>query len=316
MQPRVSPVSGQLPVAALDVVIVLLATWLVVVLVHARGRRVRRLAWATMLVAATAWILFLTLWGWHYQVPTLEARLAVTPAELTPERGVALVRATIAQLNADHASAHARAWPEAPALPAVVGPQVTRVLPDVGVGWAPAWPRPKHSMVDWYFRAAGIDGMTNPFGLDVILNSRVLPFERPALIAHEYAHLAGFADESDASVVAWLACQQGGAQLRYSAALAVLPHLLTGVPGPMRREVLQALGPGPRADLRAVAARLAEQRPWVHAFAWQTYDRFLKANRVGEGVARYDAVARVLVGVADVRAGRLGRAPQSWPPSR
>ena len=80
-------------------------------------------------------------------------------------------------------------------------------------------------MLDWYFRTGGIDGMTNPFGLEVLLNSRVLPVELPALVAHEYAHLAGFADEADASVVAWLACQGGiaGASLQQRARRVAAP---------------------------------------------------------------------------------------------
>lgn len=278
------------------------------------GARLRRGLVLVSLVAAVGWLAFLVSWGWHYQVPTLEVRLGITADELTADRGAALVAATVAQLDATHAEAHAAGWPEVRALPALIGLAMGPALRDAGVRWAPAWPRPKWSALDWYFRAAGIDGMTNPFGLDVILNSRVLPFERPALLAHEYAHLAGFADESDASVVAWLACQQGSAGLRYSSALAVLPHLLTGVAAEERRRLLEPLDEGPRRDLRAIAARLDEQRPWVHALAWQTYDRFLKVNRVGEGVARYDAVARVLVAVGDPATGRLRRAPRPWPP--
>lgn len=285
-----------------------------VVLWRARGARLRAGVWWGLTVAAVAWLTFLGAWGWHYQVPTLEARLQVRPAELTPERGAAVIEATVAQLNALHADAHAAGWTDRRDLPGLIGRAMAPALRDVGVSWQPGWPSPKRSALDWYFRAAGIDGMTNPYGLDVILNSRVLPFERPALLAHEYAHLAGFADESDASVVAWLACQRGPAELRYSSALAVLPHLLTGVAAAERRRLLGPLSEGPRRDLRAIAARLDEQRPWVHALAWQTYDRFLKANRVGEGVARYDAVARVLVAVGDPATGRLRRDPQPWPP--
>jgi len=198
-----------------------------------------------------------------------------------------------------------------------VPPQVLGwVLPTVGVAWTPRVPPPRRTMLDGYFRAGGIDRMTNPFGLEVLLNSRVLPVELPALAAHEYAHLAGFADEADASVVAWLACESGSVALRYSGALAVLPHLLTGLPRATQRMVIDGLDEGPRTDLRAIAARLADQRPWVHAFAWQTYDRFLRANRVAEGVARYDAVARVLIAVGDPATGTLRRSPQAWPPSR
>ena len=283
----------------------------------------RRRAWrssstalALLGVTAATALAFLASWGWHYQVPTLEARLAITPVDLAPARAEAFAGATVEQLNALHHDAHAQPWPEWTDLPSTLHPHLAQVLPSLGVVRAPVLPVPRRTLLDWYFRSAGIDGMTNPFGLEVLLNSRVLPVELPALAAHEYAHLAGFADESDASVVAWLACQQGRPSLRYSAALAVLPHVLAGLPREARGRVVGRLAEGPRRDLRAIAARLAEQRPWVHAVAWQTYDRFLKANRVGEGVARYDAVARVLIAAADPATGRLRRLPSSWPSPR
>ena len=141
------------------------------------------------------WLLFLVLWGWHYQVPTLEARMGLTPEDVGAPRGEAFARATVAQLNALHDEAHASAWPTRVDLPAVLAPGLAHVLPALGVASMPRLPAPRRTMLDWYFRAAGIDGMTNPFGLEVVLNSRVLPVELPALLAHEYAHLAGFADE-------------------------------------------------------------------------------------------------------------------------
>lgn len=317
LQPVLTRLTGFLPVSALDLGIVVLVT-AVAGTVWWRRAAIRLLpaAMAVAVVAAVSWLAFLALWGWHYQVPTLEARLSLRPADFAASRGEAFARATVTQLNGWYAEAHATPWPTRAELPALLGPRLSAVLPQLGVARMPALPAPRQTMLDWYFRAAGIDGMTNPFGLEVLMNSRVLPLELPALAAHEYAHLAGFADEADASVVAWLACQGGSPGLRYSSALAVLPHLLTGLPRATQRDVIGGLAPGPIADLRAIAARLSEQKPWVHAFAWQTYDGFLRANRVSEGVARYDAVARVLIGAADPVTGTLRRSPSPWPPSR
>ncbi len=315
-QPAVTRASSRVPVAVLDLLLLGLGAGLAWLLWARRGSL--RFAPAVLTCAALAalcWVLFLVLWGWHYQVPTIEARLALTNDDVSRERGEALARATVAQLNALHDVAHASPWPRRADLPAVLGPRLALVLPPLGVASTPWLPVPRRTVLDWYFRAGGIDGMTNPFGLEILLNSRVLPVELPALVAHEYAHLAGFADEADASVVAWLACQGGAPALRYSSALAVLPHLLTGLPRETHRAIVDLLKEGPRKDLRAIAARLADQRPWLHAFAWQTYDRFLKANRVGEGIARYDAVARVLIGAADPSTGSLRLVPRSWPPS-
>lgn len=316
VQPGVSSASAWLPWSPFD--LMLIAGLVLAVRTLWRWGAGRRAApWlAVPAVAAALWLGFLGAWGWHYQVPTLEARLRVPPDRLTPARAEAFARAAIAALNDGHAAAHAMPWPAPHEMPRVLSAPLDDVLPSLGIQWQPAWPRPRQTMIDLYFRWAGIDGMTNPFGLDVLINSRVLPMERPALVAHEYAHLAGFADESDASVVAWLACLRGDAPLQYSGWLAVLPHVLAGLPGESRRRVIADLEEGPRVDLRAIAARLDEQRPWVHALAWQTYDRFLKANRVIEGVARYDAVARVLIGAGDPATGRLQWAPAPWPSAR
>ena len=267
-QPVVTGVSARLPVAALDLVILGVGTSVLWLLWSRRGRlRLRSAVLALGTVSALAWILFLALWGWNYQVPTIETRLSLTAGDISREHGEAFARATVAQLNEWHEAAHARPWPVRADLPSVLGPPAQGVLPTLGVDRTPYLPVPRRTMLDWYFRTGGIDGMTNPFGLEVLLNSRVLPVELPALVAHEYAHLAGFADEADASVVAWLACQGGTPALRYSSALAVLPNLLTGLARDTRRDVISGLEKGPREDSQRIRTRLSEQRPWVHEFA-------------------------------------------------
>ncbi|HTU98992.1 MAG TPA: DUF3810 family protein, partial [Luteitalea sp.] len=202
-QPVLTSLTAWLPLPALDTLIVVAAGWLAWRAVRWwRGGRSMRPSPATIArglartvtLAAVAWLVFLAAWGWHYQVPTLETRLAIQPDELSAARGEEFARAVVSTLNDTYADAHARAWPSRREMPSVVGPRVAGVLPEVGESWRPAWPQPRRSLVDLYFRTAGIDGMTNPFGLEVVLNSRVLPMELPALAAHEYAHLAGFAD--------------------------------------------------------------------------------------------------------------------------
>ena len=67
---------------------------------------------------------------------------------------------------------------------------------------------PKTSLLGLYFRRAAIDGMTDPLFLEVIVNPDVLPMERPFVVAHEWAHLAGYAAEDEANFVAWLTCTE------------------------------------------------------------------------------------------------------------
>ena len=313
-QPVVSRASAWSPVAVLDGLLVVGAVAGGLMVRRAwRDRQLLRPVATLFVVSAAAWAAFLLTWGLHYRVATLEARLGITTDALTPARGEATGAGLVDVLNTQYAPAHAEGWPSREALPGRLRPLLAEALPMVGVDAVAALPVARATLIEPYFRAAGIDGMINPFGLEVIVNTRALPVELPALVAHEYAHLAGFADEADASVVAWMACSRGSAPYRYSAALAILPHVLAGLPTERRRRLIDALEDGPRRDLANIAARLRDQRPWVHALAWQTYDGFLRANRVGEGVARYDAVARVVVAAGDVVSGSLTRPPSSWP---
>ena len=62
---------------------------------------------------------------------------------------------------------------------------------------------------------------------------------------------------------------------------------------------MSRLAAGPRADLRAIAARLARDvRPRVSAAGWRVYDEYLKANRVEAGAASYAQVVRLVLGTA------------------
>jgi hypothetical protein len=179
-----------------------------------------------------------------------------------------------------------------------------RATRDVGIGRAIVVARPKHSLLDWYFRRAGVDGMTDPFFLETLVAGGVLPFERPFVLAHEWSHLAGIADEGEANFVGWLACVRGPVADQYSGWLFLYGEF-AGAVNPGDRAALSArLGPGPRADLRAIRDRFARDvSPRVSTAGWRIYDSYLKANRVEVGVASYAEVVRLVLGV------RLGDEP-------
>ena len=103
--------------------------------------------------------------------------------------------------------------------------------------------------------------MVNPFSLEVLVNRDVLPFERPFVAAHEWGHLAGRADESEASFVGWLACMHGPPAARYSAWISLYGAIAGGLPRDERAAVGEALADGPRRDLRALAERIARRAP-------------------------------------------------------
>ena len=145
--------------------------------------------------------------------------------------------------------------------------------------------------------------------LQVLANAPGAPprehsFERPFIVAHEWSHLAGFADEAEANFVGWLTCLRGSEADQYSGWLFLYSEVSSGLSARDRAAVAAVLNAGPREDLRAIARRLAQEvNPRVSAAGWRVYDSYLKANRIQAGTASYDEVVRLVLGVRGVLAG-------------
>ena len=147
---------------------------------------------------------------------------------------------------------------------------------------------PKFSLVFTpFFTSAGITGMINPLALETIVHPDLLPFERPFVLAHEWAHLSGHADEAEASAIGWLACMKGGTELAYSGNLYLIDIASGSMPADIRQDVLKKLDPGVTADLDAMMLRRASARQGVSNTTMRVYDEYLKVNNVADGGASY-----------------------------
>jgi hypothetical protein len=147
---------------------------------------------------------------------------------------------------------------------------------------------PKLSLVlSPFFRWSGVTGMINPFGLETIVLPDLLPFERPFVVAHEWGHLSGHADEAEASAVGWLACMKGEAVLGYSATLYLVMETARAMPPDVRAKMMARLDPGVQQDIDLIAERMTAQKPAVQRTTSKVYDEYLKANRVQDGTASY-----------------------------
>jgi hypothetical protein len=256
-------------------------------------RRVRVRGWRRGLVAvsltlargaAVTYLLFLAAWGLNYRRVPLSDKVVFDADRITRAAHAALGDWAVRELNARYAAAHAS------------GVDLDRLraafddtLQALG-GRAIVTGRPKPTLLGWYFHKASIAGMTDPFFLETMLAPDLLDVERPFVIAHEWAHLAGFADESEANFVAYLACRRGDDASRYSTALVMLGY------APARRSLQDALEIGPRSDLFAIQRRYAHTSETLRFAAREGYDKYLKANRVERGIESYDAVVQLILG--------------------
>lgn len=303
VQSLVTAGSNRVPFALFDALIgaaVIWFVWRLLADVAARktygwiavaGRSALRLVTA----AAVFYLAFLACWGMNYRRVALPDKLAFERGRVSVRRAHDLALTAVARVNALYGDAHAR-----DAEPLDTG-ALARSFGEAERELAvrhPARPaRPKRTLFDRYFRLAAVDGMTDPYFLETFIVSDLFRFEQPFVVAHEWGHLAGFADESEANFVGWLACVHGAPDEQYSGWLFLYSEIVGRLSRADRVEVSARLGDGPRRDLRAVADRVAQQvsRP-VSSAGWRVYDGYLKANRVEAGTASYSDVVKLVLG--------------------
>lgn len=258
--------------------------------------RIARGVWRTMVFAAVLYLWFAVAWGLNYARTPLETAVGYLPSRVTPASVRALADRATVEVNRGYASAHNDGFPAAGDVP----PALVVALHDVERRLGRLRPtvpgRPKRTLLAAFFRSSGVDGMHAPFLLETLLNPDLTPPERPAVIAHEWAHLAGFAPEADASFVGLLAALRADAGSRYSAWLSLFELAVGQLPRADQRMLVGRLDPGPQADRRAISDRLQTRVEIVARASWDTYDQYLKSQGVDEGVESYSRVVQLLLG--------------------
>ncbi len=304
LQAFLTGASNAVPVAVFDVAIVATATLLVWWWSRAALKLWRRRTWrpagraliATAAFAAVGYLWFLTAWGLNYARPPLDVRLALPAGAATGDEVAVLLEQAIAAANDLYPAAQATV-----AGPGEVSDDVAKALHAVEARHGRPRPtvpaRPKPTLLAWYFRMAGVDGLTAPLALETLLNPDLTPAERPFVLAHEWAHLAGYAPEADANFVAWLVTQEPRTRprTRYSGWLFLVSETARQMPPAPRRAAMAALGAGPRRDLAEIAQRMAARVEIVERTGWRVYDSYLRAQGVDDGVRSYSRVVDLIV---------------------
>jgi hypothetical protein len=313
LQPRLTSLSNLVAFPLFDAaLVVVIALWLGLA-AHdfMRVQPAWRAGWQilarTATWAAVGYLCFLATWGFNYRRVRLVDALPFDANRVTRDGVIGAATIAAGRLNALYESGRDGVTAPDPATPdpGLAG-SLQRALADIGHRHRLVAGRPKRTILDLYFRRAGVDGMTDPFFLETLIASDMLPVERPFVLAHEWAHLAGIADEGEANFLGWLGCLRASPAAQYSGWLFLYRELAQSVPPPARTSIAATLGPGPRADLRAINERVRRNLdPRLSAVGWSVYDSYLKANRVEAGAASYGEVVRLVLG---------SRLPSGWEP--
>jgi hypothetical protein len=304
IQSTVTPVSNLVPFALFDVLtvgalVILMASAAASV---ARARILRSFrpigvfALSVATCAAFIYLVFLAVWGLNYRRLPMTERLVLSPGPPSTEQVMKLGFEAIRRMNGLYEQAHKIGWEPDPRydkeLVAAYEFVQERLL-DASLA-VPG--RLKSSIYGSYFRWTTVDGMVDPFALEVLANPDLLPVERTFVAAHEWAHLAGFADESEANFVGWLTCIRAGVPAQYSGWLSLYWQIGVEVGPDDRKQLWDAVGEGPRRDIQAITDRMQRgQLPFLRDASWRVYDGYLRANRVEDGIRSYGQVINLVL---------------------
>lgn len=140
----------------------------------------------------------------------------------------------------------------------------------------------------------GYSGYYNPLTGEAQINSHMPVFTLPFTSVHEVAHQLGFAKESEANFIGYLAAiHSSDSSLRYAANLEMFLYAagsLTRLDSTIAHNMMDSLSDIAKNDLKEYDAFVKKyQGPVDHATTW-FYSRFLKLNNQPEGMRSYSRV--------------------------
>jgi hypothetical protein len=267
------------------VLIAFFAAWFVGLKGAVRTRRLRDLTdplLGTCGALALIFILFMGSWAYNYNRIPVKQKMVLHPHRVDTVAVTALADRTLLMLNANAVAAHAERYDDV-VMQRLLEPTfyaTTRRLGNREI-FAPAPIKP--TIFEPFMRASATDGFTDPWTHEINLSSSLSSIERPAAYAHEWSHLSGFADESEANFIAAITCiTSKDPALRYSGWMLVWFNLPSTVRVHHRASRLVI------ADVKAIIARYRrETKPAVERAQRAMYERYLHANNVRAGFASY-----------------------------
>ena len=146
----------------------------------------------------------------------------------------------------------------------------------------------------------GFQGYYNPFTGEGQINTRIPNFVQPFVTCHEMAHQLGYASESEANFVGFLAAVHSADTLMmYSSYLDMFLYAwgnLRLTDSVMAGKITPLISEGVKRDIRTLQQFSRKHRTFLQDWTDRLYDFYLRRNRQKNGIQSYTEVTAWLIG--------------------
>jgi hypothetical protein len=157
----------------------------------------------------------------------------------------------------------------------------------------------KKSLFSWPLTYMGFAGYLNPFTGEAQVNSMVPMYNFPTTVCHEMAHQIGYASESEANFIGFLASvknenlyyQYSGYSYALKYCLATLEKIEEG----KSESFLPLINPGILKDFKESHDFWENHQSFVESGFEIFYDHFLKMNQQKDGMESYSKFVDLMV---------------------
>jgi hypothetical protein len=160
-------------------------------------------------------------------------------------------------------------------------------------------PSIKNSFFSLPLTYMGFAGYLNPFTGEAQVNGKIPMYNYPTVAAHEMAHQLGYASESEANFIGYLATiRNPNPYFRYSGYVTALRYCLGNWEvrdAHQLNEFLAKINPGVRANFRQSEVFWDSHETFIDTGFKIFYDNFLKLNKQ-EGLESYNRFVDLMIG--------------------
>ena len=282
---------GWLPISFGDILYVAAILYVLITLRRSFKRPIFLTLRRLFTVGSIVWLAFHFLWGFNYYRSSIPEQFKLERGEVKKEEIVAFTEFTLREANKFSSVKKL----QVNGYQLTVNSQLTTVYTNLSKRHPNLAYQPssfKSSLFGVIGNYMGYGGYYNPFTGEAQINDHMPDFMLPYIAVHEVAHQLGYAKESEANFIGYLAAMHSGdSVLQYSANLEMFLYAnraLRRFDSTLAKQNMKRISPRIKKDLADYKVFTEKYYGPVDKFVTWFYTGFLNFNNQPEGMMSYN----------------------------